>query len=92
MNLFLKTSLFVLAKLKKVEIIINVNTRRYFDARSTLFERYERQMDFKTTLCVYYNPANTRRYFDVDSTCFERYGRQINIGTTFCAYWDKTEI
>ena len=31
-----------------------VNTRRYLDVDSTSFERYGRQMDFKTTLCVYW--------------------------------------
>ena len=31
-----------------------VNTRRCFDVDSTLFERYRRQMDVKTTLCAYW--------------------------------------
>ena len=31
-----------------------VNTKRYFDVHSTLFERYERQMDVETTLCAYW--------------------------------------
>ena len=56
MNLFLKTSLFVVAKLKKVEIIINVNTRRYFNVDSTFFERlHGRQIDIGTAFCAYWH-------------------------------------
>ena len=32
----------------------DVNTRRYLDIDSMLFERYGRQMDVKTILCAYW--------------------------------------
>ena len=34
--------------------MIPVSTRRYLDVDSTVFERYGRQMDVKTTLCGYW--------------------------------------
>ena len=34
------------------ESTVPVNTRRYLDVDSTFFERYGRQMDVKTTVCL----------------------------------------
>ena len=46
-------------KLLELGLYMNpVNTRRFLDVNSTLFERPGRQMDIETTLCAYSKALN----------------------------------
>ena len=62
-----------------------VNANRYLDVDSTFFERYGRQMDVKTTLCL-------SSFFNIQDDVltsiqhfFEHYGSQMDVKTTFRA-------
>ena len=56
-------ALYIVEQMIRLHLQIPVNTRHCLDVNSTLFERYGRHMDVKTTLCYCDGVSRFNRMF-----------------------------